>query len=72
MIIMITPSQGGVKEIRKMFIISNQSRVATVVASTSEGYDIGLAKGAGFRTVGSGGAVRVGPGFFPLGHAIDD
>jgi len=52
--------QGGDRVIPKMCNIRNQSRVTTVVSSTSEGYDIGLAKGAGFRTAGSGGAVRVG------------
>jgi hypothetical protein len=43
---------------------------ATVVASTSEGYDIGLAKGAGFRTAWSVGSVRVR--FFPLQTKLKD
>ena len=44
--------------------------MATVVASTSEGYDIGLAKGAGFRTAWSVGSVRVR--FFPLQTKLKD
>jgi hypothetical protein len=73
--------QGCVEIIPKMFNIRNQSREATVNASTCEGYDIGvaaLAKGAGFRRfrtaspgLGGGGLSLIFCIFFLLKYSFD-